>query len=469
MTQPVDPTKAPVQQTQRAGGAQAAGDHESRGEFADLFASWLQPAQLGSLVSVNPATVTTFPEACEARAQRLREKPHPAHEDAEVNEKSAERNSQSITHATAVQLPDPLAAAKALLRSADQSSPTNFDHPQSPPDKQSISGAAHEDASERNEQSRRSSRDAGSADNRAPNHARVPRETTGDSPTSGSAVASPDLQGAAGTGQGSLAEPVQASGSQGGDGNYDAASPAASRVNGATPAVRNESPPGVASPIAASQPRSDQVVKSLLASPSSSPAGMNRGQAIGGGAHAAQRKGGPLVAQSEDPLAAQLGRGLAAALRQKGGSVLIRLAPDALGQLRVHLTLEKSQVSARIETSNAEAHDLLLKSESALRASLEARGLEVKHVEIVNIGKPETQPSHDRREDAHRDGEAQNASGDAPNDGTLQQQSRNDRERSRGGLVNEAAAAPQSASVGPWDPQSDAWASVDSLRVDMTA
>lgn len=91
-------------------------------------------------------------------------------------------------------------------------------------------------------------------------------------------------------------------------------------------------------------------------------------------------------ATSDETIVAQLGRGLAAALRQKGGSVLIRLAPEGLGQLRVHLTLEESQVTARLETTSPEARDLLIKGEDDLRAALESRGLQVKGVEIVNVG-----------------------------------------------------------------------------------
>ncbi len=136
---------------------------------------------------------------------------------------------------------------------------------------------------------------------------------------------------------------------------------------------------------------SEQTLKSLVGAATVE---TTRAETVGGPRSAANtRNPEQLFAQSDEPLIAQLGRGLTAALRQKGGSILIRLAPEALGQLRVHLTLDNSQVAARIETSTPEARDLLIKSENDLRAALEARGLQVKSVEIVNTGGPSRAPT----------------------------------------------------------------------------
>lgn len=79
---------------------------------------------------------------------------------------------------------------------------------------------------------------------------------------------------------------------------------------------------------------------------------------------------------------AQVGRGLAAVLRQGGGSVLLRLQPDALGELKVRLDLKDGVVTAKFEASSDQARRLLDAGLPELKAALEARGLAVERLEV---------------------------------------------------------------------------------------
>jgi len=79
---------------------------------------------------------------------------------------------------------------------------------------------------------------------------------------------------------------------------------------------------------------------------------------------------------------AQLSRGLAAALRQGGGRVTMRLEPHSLGRLTVQLQMKGERVSARFEASSDQARQLLESARTELRAALEAKGLVVERVQI---------------------------------------------------------------------------------------
>lgn len=108
----------------------------------------------------------------------------------------------------------------------------------------------------------------------------------------------------------------------------------------------------------------------------------------------------------QEPLAAQVRRGLAAVLRQGGGSVLMRLSPEALGQLRIRLDLDGASVSARFDVGGNEARRLLEADLGALRSALEARGLTVEDLRVVVRAEPEAtaderDPGTDARGRAH--------------------------------------------------------------------
>lgn len=91
-----------------------------------------------------------------------------------------------------------------------------------------------------------------------------------------------------------------------------------------------------------------------------------------------------------DRVEAQFSRGLTAALTkseasEEGGEVRLLLKPEALGPLRVRVTLRQGVVNARFETSSPEARGLLDESLPRLRASLEARGLSVERFEVHSL------------------------------------------------------------------------------------
>ena len=85
-----------------------------------------------------------------------------------------------------------------------------------------------------------------------------------------------------------------------------------------------------------------------------------------------------------DPVTAQVGRGLAAALKQSG-TVTLRLNPEAMGQMRIRLDIAEGRVTARFEVENDQARELLSSGLHHLRSALEARGLGVDglHVELA--------------------------------------------------------------------------------------
>lgn len=89
--------------------------------------------------------------------------------------------------------------------------------------------------------------------------------------------------------------------------------------------------------------------------------------------------------QRQEPpnLIAQAVRGLAAALRQRNGTVTMRLAPESLGPLRVRLSVHDSQVTAEFRAESSQARDLLSQSTAQLRSAIEARGLTVHRIEVL--------------------------------------------------------------------------------------
>ncbi|MFA6043452.1 MAG: flagellar hook-length control protein FliK [Phycisphaerales bacterium] len=89
---------------------------------------------------------------------------------------------------------------------------------------------------------------------------------------------------------------------------------------------------------------------------------------------------GKFVVEDHEPLT-QVSRGLSLALRQ-GGNATLRLAPDSLGELTIHLNIKDDQVSARLQPTTESARHLLEAKSHELWAALEARGLSVERIEI---------------------------------------------------------------------------------------
>jgi flagellar hook-length control protein FliK len=93
---------------------------------------------------------------------------------------------------------------------------------------------------------------------------------------------------------------------------------------------------------------------------------------------------------TEKSFAAQLGRGFAAALRQGGGVVTLRIQPEGLGDLKIRLNLQQSTLAARFEVQTRQARELLDTNLPELRSALEARGLNVDRLE-VQVVRPQAQ------------------------------------------------------------------------------
>lgn len=96
----------------------------------------------------------------------------------------------------------------------------------------------------------------------------------------------------------------------------------------------------------------------------------------------AQNQAAPRSASLPD----QVARGLATLLRHQGGSVTIRLTPETLGQIKIHLKIEDAHVWATFQPSSDASHEAIDQSLASLRSSLESRGLIVERLEVVPSG-----------------------------------------------------------------------------------
>ncbi|MCA9297943.1 MAG: flagellar hook-length control protein FliK, partial [Phycisphaerales bacterium] len=104
-----------------------------------------------------------------------------------------------------------------------------------------------------------------------------------------------------------------------------------------------------------------------------------------------------------DEVAHQASKALGAALKQQGGKVTMRLAPDTLGSLRVEMHLSKAEVSVRFSADQVQARELLGASLDALRATLESHGLRVARMEVrKGKGDREAEPTPGREWKRHR-------------------------------------------------------------------
>jgi len=83
-----------------------------------------------------------------------------------------------------------------------------------------------------------------------------------------------------------------------------------------------------------------------------------------------------------DKLAAQIGRGLAAALRQKNGTVTLRLKSEDVGTVKVRVQLAAGRVEARFEVASEKARALIDRTIGQLRSALEGQGLHVDRITI---------------------------------------------------------------------------------------
>ena len=86
----------------------------------------------------------------------------------------------------------------------------------------------------------------------------------------------------------------------------------------------------------------------------------------------------------------QTTRGMAQILKNDGGSLTLRLTPEALGEIRVKIDLHQGVASARFDTTNPEAARALEAGLPQLKAALESRGVRVDQIEIQHHEQPGT-------------------------------------------------------------------------------
>jgi len=87
---------------------------------------------------------------------------------------------------------------------------------------------------------------------------------------------------------------------------------------------------------------------------------------------------------------AQLQRGLAQVLRQKGGTLNLKLDPLELGTVKVSLQMSQGRVEGSIEASSEQARGLLQDQLETLKSSLEQRGITVDRLDVRLAGATES-------------------------------------------------------------------------------
>lgn len=126
-----------------------------------------------------------------------------------------------------------------------------------------------------------------------------------------------------------------------------------------------------------------------------------------GGGEIADRKPslttGPkrVLRQENRQFEAQLQRGLAQVLRQKGGTLNLKLTPVELGEVRISLSVAQGRVSGTIEASNESARGLLEQNLEKLKSSLEQRGVTVDRLEVRLAGASSGERAAAQGQDAH--------------------------------------------------------------------
>ena len=91
-------------------------------------------------------------------------------------------------------------------------------------------------------------------------------------------------------------------------------------------------------------------------------------------------------------------RGLDALSRQKGGSLVMRLDPPSLGQLRLEMRMEGGRVTVLMAAASESARSLLQANLGSLRTALEDRGLAVDRLVVESAARPSETTSNGRSE-----------------------------------------------------------------------
>ncbi len=122
---------------------------------------------------------------------------------------------------------------------------------------------------------------------------------------------------------------------------------------------------------------------------------------------------------------AQVSRGVASVLRQRGGSLTLRLTPRSLGELKINLRLEGGGVNASFKAGGAQARELLQNNLDSLRQTLEQHGVRVERLSVEGEHDGARDAPHARAEDprdrgwesARREGQAESGGdGRSPGD-----------------------------------------------------
>jgi flagellar hook-length control protein FliK len=77
-----------------------------------------------------------------------------------------------------------------------------------------------------------------------------------------------------------------------------------------------------------------------------------------------------------------LTRGLAAAVRQRGGAITIKLSPETLGPIRISMEIQHGVVKVQFEAASDQARDLLQRNMDSLRATLQSKGFGVERLTV---------------------------------------------------------------------------------------
>ena len=106
---------------------------------------------------------------------------------------------------------------------------------------------------------------------------------------------------------------------------------------------------------------------------------------------------------------AQLQRGLAQVLRQKGGTLSLRLNPVNLGEVKISLSIAQGRVDGAIEATSETARGLLQQNIDKLKSSLEQRGITVDRLEVRLAGASSSGPQIAQGQDAQANQDQQHA------------------------------------------------------------
>lgn len=125
-----------------------------------------------------------------------------------------------------------------------------------------------------------------------------------------------------------------------------------------------------------------------------------------------------VIKQEPRTFEAQLQRGLAQVLRQKGGTLSLKLTPNELGEVKVSLSLAKGRVDGSIEATTESARGLLEQNIEKLKSSLEQRGITVDRLEVrlAGAGSSERQDAQGQDARANLNQQQADAGGDRQQD-----------------------------------------------------